>query len=85
MSYSYLYPDNCAQAIMLHSYAPRHKSTEAKAGPIGTRLSTSAQSKMVGNLIIDGERMSLMSMSILPLKVLNVQLKMHSRSVQQQQ
>ena len=75
----------CAQAIMLHFYAPRHRSMEAKAGPTGTRLSTSVQSKMVGNLIMDGERMSVMSMSMIPHKVLNVQLKMHSRSVQQQE
>ena len=36
---------------------------------------------MVGNLIIDGERMqSLMLTSILPFKILNVQLKIHCRN-----
>ena len=76
---------HCAQAITLHFYAQRHRSMVAKARPIGTRLSTSVQSKMVENLIIDEEKQSLMSMSILPRRVLSVQLKIHSRSVQQPQ
>ena len=46
---------HCAQAITLHSYAPGHRSMAVKESPIGTRLSTSVQSKMIGNLIIDGE------------------------------
>ena len=53
--------------------------------PIGTRLSTSVRSKMVESLIIGGEMQSLMSMSILQQMVLNVQLMINSRSVQQPQ
>ena len=38
-----------------HSYAPGHRSMAVKESLTGTRLSTSVQSKMVGNLIFDGE------------------------------
>ena len=51
----------------------------------GTKSSTSLQRKKAESLIIDGERMSVMSMLILPLKVLNVQQQIRSLSVQQQQ
>ena len=74
-----------AQAVILHFYAPKHRSMVEMQGPIGTRSSTSVQSRNAGNLTIDGEQIkSLEPMSILPLKVLNVQQKIHSHNVQQQ-
>ena len=68
-----------AQAVTLHFYAPKHRSMVKMQGPIGTRSSTSLRSKKVESLIIDGERMSVMSMLILPLKVLNVQQQIHTQ------
>ena len=54
-------------------------------GPIGTKLSSSVQGKKAGNLIVDGERMLVMSMLILLSKVLNVQQQIRRLNVQQQQ
>ena len=62
-----------------------HKSMVVMRSLTGTKPSTSLQRKKVESLIIDGERMSVMSMLILPLKVLNDQQQIRSLSVQQQQ
>ena len=78
-------PNERHRCTFLHSYAPGHRSMEVRESPTGKRSSTSAQSRNLGNLIIDGEKKQLMSSRIFPLYVLKVQVKLHSRSAQQQQ
>ena len=74
----------CAQVFNLHFYAPKHRSMVEMHRPIGTRSSSSVQGKKAENLIVDRERMLVMSMLILLSKVLNVQQQIRSLNVQQQ-
>ena len=73
------------QADTLHSFAPEHRSMEAKASQTGTGRSTSELSLRIEQQTIDGETKSHMLMSMVLIPVLSHLKRYSSHSVQQQQ